>query len=121
MAFPGTYNISYYKGDTFEFNIYPKDSTGQPFNLAGYTVTFTIASSRGPSPQISVDAYAIIPPDAASVRCAILPSDAAQLPSDRIYVYDVQITKEDEELAYPLIYTLLTGNITITSDITGAV
>jgi hypothetical protein len=121
MAFPGTYNISYYKGDTFEFNIYPKDSTGQPFNLAGYNVTFTIASSRGPSPQVSVDAYAVIPPDAASVRCAILPSDAAQLLATGTYVYDVEITKEDEELPYPLVYTLLTGTITVTSDVTGAI
>ena len=24
MAFPGTYNINYYEGDTYEFIIYPK-------------------------------------------------------------------------------------------------
>jgi hypothetical protein len=121
MAFPGTYNISYYKGDTYEFNIYPKDSNGQPFDLTGYTPVFTIATSRGPSPTLSVEGYALIPPDASSLRCAILPADAAQLAAGSSYVYDIQISKESEELPYPLIYTLLTGNITVTSDVTGAV
>jgi hypothetical protein len=121
MAFPNTFNIAYYKGDTYEFNIYPKDSNGQPFDLTGYTATFTIATSRGPSPVLSVQGYATIPTDAASLRCAILPSDAAQLTAGSSYVYDVQISKEDEELPYPLTYTLLTGNITVTSDVTGAV
>lgn len=122
MAFPGTYNISYYKGDTYEFNIYPKDSNGQPFDLTGYgTPTFTIATSRGPNPTLSVEGYAIIPPDGSVVRCAILPADAAQLVAGNTYEYDVQISKEDEELPYPLVYTLLTGKITVTSDVTGAV
>ena len=43
MAFPGTYNISYYKGDTLEFKIYPKDSSGASFSLDNYIATFTIA------------------------------------------------------------------------------
>lgn len=121
MAFPGNYNISYYKGDTYEFNIYPKDSNGQPFNLTGYVANFTIATSRGPNPALSVQAYAVIPSDAASVRCAILPSDSAELVAGTTYVYDIEIVKEDEELPYPLVYTLLTGNISVTGDVTGAI
>ncbi len=36
MAFPGTYNINYYKGDTYQFRIYPKDTAGYPFDLSVY-------------------------------------------------------------------------------------
>ena len=121
MAFPGTYNISYYKGDTYEFNIYPKDSNGQPFDMTDYSATFTIADVRGPNPSVTISGYALIPTDASSVRCAILPDDAASMTAGTSYVYDIQIAKDDESLAYPLTYTLLTGNITVTSDVTGAV
>lgn len=121
MAFPGTYNIAYYKGDTFEFNIYPKDSNGQPFDMTDYAATFTIADTRGPNPSVTISGYALIPTDATSVRCAILPADAAGMTAGNSYVYDIQISKDDETLAYPLTYTLLTGNITVTNDVTGAV
>lgn len=121
MAFPSTFNISYYKGDTYEFNIYPKDSNGQPFDMTDYSATFTIADARGANPSITFSGYALIPADATSVRCAILPADAASMTSGNSYVYDVQISKEDESLPYTLTYTLLTGTITVTNDVTGAV
>lgn len=53
MAFPGTFNISYYRGDTYEFRVYPKTSSGAAFDLTSFSdsqsdhVKFTIASSRG--------------------------------------------------------------------------
>ena len=121
MAFPGTFNISYYKGDTYEFNVYPKDSTGQPFNLTGYTATFTIANTRGADPEVTFEAYALIPTEATSLSCAILPADAAQLVAGTSYVYDIQVSNADPELPYPLVYTLLTGTISVTGDVTGAV
>lgn len=121
MAFPSTFNISYYKGDTYEFNIYPKDSNGQPFDMTGYSAVFTIADTRGPSPSVTVTGYSVIPTDATSVRCAILPISSAGLTAGNSYVYDVEISKDDESLSYPLTYTLLTGNITVTNDVTGAV
>lgn len=125
MAFPGTFNISYYKGDTYEFVIYPKDSSGQPFDLTNYGATFTIASSRGTSPDVSIGGYALIPDDGGSIRCAILPEDAVDMTAGSSYVYDVQIDHVDNNadpatLVYPLTYTVLTGTITVTSDITGA-
>lgn len=121
MAFPGTYNISYYKGDTYEFNIYPKDSNGQPFDMTDYSAIFTIADTRGPNPAVTISGYALIPTDATTVRCAILPTDAASMTAGNSYVYDIQISRDDESLPYPLTYTLLTGTITVTSDVTGAV
>lgn len=56
MAFPGTYNINYYKGDTYEFNVYPKNSDGTTFNLntdPAYTPTFTIATKRGSASTVA--------------------------------------------------------------------
>ena len=50
MAFPGTYNFSYYKGDTNEFVIRPKNASGSAFDLTGYTAAFFIASARGDNP-----------------------------------------------------------------------
>lgn len=48
MAFPGTFNINYYKGDTYEFNVYPKTTAGAVFSMQGYETTkFTISSVRG--------------------------------------------------------------------------
>jgi len=47
MAFPGTYNFSYYRGDTYEFIIQPKNSLGGNFDLSGYTAEFNVATARG--------------------------------------------------------------------------
>ena len=38
MAFPATYDINYYRGDTLEFNIYPKLNDNSAFDLDGYEV-----------------------------------------------------------------------------------
>lgn len=49
MTFPATYNINYYLGDTHEFKVYPKDSSGAAFPLATYTdVEFIIAETGAP-------------------------------------------------------------------------
>jgi len=37
MAFPGTFNFSYYRGDTNQFVIRPKNASGSAFDLTGYT------------------------------------------------------------------------------------
>ena len=48
MAFPSTYNFSYYRGDTYQFVIRPKNANGTTFALDDYeNVDFTIANVRG--------------------------------------------------------------------------
>ena len=49
MAFPGTYNFSYYRGDTYQFIIRPKNANGTTFALDDYAgnAVFTIANRRG--------------------------------------------------------------------------
>lgn len=121
MAFPGTYNFSYYRGDTFEFKVYPKDASGGIFDLTGYsTPVFKIATSRGSSGVASqVDGYAAISADKTHILCVIEPSVGVGLtPGANAHVYDIEITKSGAD--YDRKYTLLTGSISVTDHITGA-
>lgn len=120
MAFPGTYNISYYKGDTLEFRIYPKDSNGNPFPLSQYsgtsgTTKFTIASARGAT-EGSINGYAQISFDQTFILCAITPANGETLEAGTEYVYDVEIARTSSP--YDFIYTLLTGTITVLEQVT---
>jgi hypothetical protein len=114
MAFPGTYNFSYYRGDTAEFVIRPKTSNGAAFDLTGFSADFFIANTRGPNPTQSYEAQAVVSGVTDTVTCTILPGLGRDLVAGT-YVYDVQISDGPLE-----IYTILTGTITVTNDISGA-
>lgn len=126
MAFPSTYNFNYYKGDTFEFRIYPKNSNGSAFDLTTYDLAavppgdggkFTIARSRGAAGVASrVTASAVISLVDNSIICTITPTVGNQLIAGSSYFYDVEISKGNGST----VYTLLTGGISITDQITGA-
>lgn len=120
MAFPATYNISYYMGDTHEFRIYPKDASGAAFPLSQYpTVKFTIAERRGtplPDDMTPIEAYAEFSTDRTNILCAIDNTHAANLDITKQYVYDVQISKTGTP--YDSVLTLLTGNISLTDQVT---
>jgi hypothetical protein len=119
MAFPSTYNISYYKGDTLEFRIHPKDSSGNTFDLDGYegSEKFTIAPARG-NPANEKVAFAEISDDKTYILCTIEPDIGLQLTAGTTYYYDIQIDKSGTD--YDYVYTLLTGTITVTEHVTGA-
>lgn len=117
MAFPGTYNFNYYKGDTLEFKIYPKTTSGTPFALDDYTASFNIATQRGVAVENQINAYSAISSDKTHVTCVITPSDGNQLTAGTPYVYDVEV-RNLSATEYPRVYTLLTGDITITEQIT---
>lgn len=114
MSFPGSYSFSYYRGDTFPFIIRPKDSSGSQFDLTGYTAIFTISSSRGPSPSSSYSGTAVVNDVDDIVTCTISATVGRNLDPAVAWVYDVQITNGVE------IFTILTGSISATNDITGA-
>ena len=116
MAFPGELNISYYKGDTYEFKIYPKKTDGTVFNMSGYSVKFSMATERGSSTII--EGYSSISSDNTYVSCAITPGNGDSLVSGTQYVYDVEIKKSSTP--YNLVHTLLTGTITVTNQVTPA-
>jgi hypothetical protein len=117
MAFPGTYNFSYYRGDTYQFVIRPKNANGTTFALDAYAgnADFTIANRRG-STGTQVSATATVDTANDIVTCTITGATGRGLVGGTTYVYDVQIDN-----GAGVIFTLLTGSITVTDDITGAV
>ena len=125
MAFPGTYNFDYYRGDTFVFTITPKTSDGATFSLDSYAsagAIFTIASSRGNSPTSTINSVddsaslsAVINTSTDIITCTIKPDARTVLVGGSTYYYDIEIFNGTS-----LRYTLLTGAITVTDDVTGA-
>jgi hypothetical protein len=114
MAFPGTYNFNYYKGDTYQFVIRPKNSDGSQFDLTGFTAIFTIATARGSAGTKYVAAASI---DTVNdlVTCTITNTVGTSIPAGTTYVYDVQISN-----ASSIVHTLLTGTVSITEQVTGS-
>jgi hypothetical protein len=130
MAFPGTYNINYYKGDTLEFKIYPKIANGDPFLLTPFVYDhddnlttadfdssiFAFAETTGGSSAVGYhECYAKIADNGTYVLCAIRPDDASYLTAGKTYVYDVQVSRPG--LDYPMVVTLLSGTITVTDQV----
>jgi hypothetical protein len=117
MAFPGTYNFSYYRGDTYQFVIRPKNANGTTFSLDDYAgnADFTISNRRG-STGTQISATATVDTANDIVTCTITGATGRGLVGGTTYVYDVQIDN-----GAGVIFTLLTGSITVTDDITGAV
>jgi hypothetical protein len=114
MAFPTTYNINYYRGDTHEFTLYPKTSTGAPFDMTAFeTVTFKIAATRG---NATTQTATATPASAnTAVVCVIPPLVGANLTAGQTYVYDVEL--RDSTPTPNVVYTILTGTITVTEGV----
>lgn len=120
MAFPGTYDINYYKGDTLEFRIYPKDSNGDAFPLSQYVspngvTRFTIATGKGVT-EGNINGYAKISNDQQYILCAITPANGALMTAGVDYVYDVEIARTNAP--YDFVYTLLKGSINVEEQVT---
>ena len=122
MAFPAIYDFNYYKGDTFEFRIYPKKNDGTVFDLSAFYIPtnyantpdnvtdtvapydsaqFTIAEVRGatkivnglPVAVVPIKCFARVSDDNTFVQCAIRPVEGNQLVAGTEYVYDVEVKK----------------------------
>ena len=125
MAFPGTFDFDYYRGDTFTFTITPKTSAGATFQLDNYAAAgaiFSIASSRGNNATTSINSVADTSKLSATINtatdtiaCVIKPGARTNLVGGSTYYYDVEIFNSAS-----LRHTLLTGAITVTDDVTGA-
>lgn len=118
MAFPATYNIQYYKGDTYQFVIRPKSSSGEifPVTSAAYNAYFRIATQRGGIDGSGLASGGTSISDNA-VTCTITPSIGSNLNPNTTYYYDVSIASKTDS---NIVYTLLTGTISITPDIASA-
>jgi hypothetical protein len=113
MAFPGTYNFRYYKGDTFEFIIRPKDGSGNAFPLDSYldSATFTIANQRGAG-GIRYAGLAVVDTANDIITCTITPTVGEDLTPGVTWYYDIEVRD-----AFT-VYTFLTGTITVENDVT---
>lgn len=114
MSFPATYNINYYQGDTYQFVIRPKTSAGEifPVTSAAYDAYFRIDIQRGRADGNGIEGLASIGDN--SVTCTITPTVGNTLNPGTTYFYDVSIEDKDDP---NVVYTLLTGTISITADI----
>jgi len=120
MAFPGELNINYYKGDTHEFKVYPQKTDGSIFYLTDYgNATFTIAETRGAAGVAlgQINASASISNDSTYITCAITPENGKLMDAAKTYVYDIQVYSQGPN-TYDKVFTLLTGNISVTDDVT---
>jgi len=115
MSFPGNYNIRYYKGDTYQFVIRPKTTAGSvyPVDSNTYDAYFRISTSRDGLADDTKDANTTISNN--SIICELRPNVGNDLTPGIAYYYDVSIqNKEDAQI----VYTLLTGTISVSGDIT---
>jgi hypothetical protein len=110
LAFPATYSLNLYSGDTYEFVVVPRNSDGSDFSLTGYTAQCNIAPSRGSTSKTAVQT--VVNTTLNTVTCTILPGVSGSLTAGTTYVYDVEVTNGSDK-----VYTLLTGNITVTEDV----
>jgi uncharacterized repeat protein (TIGR02543 family) len=120
MAFPGELNINYYKGDTHEFKVYPQKTDGSIFYLNDYSnSSFTIAELRGEAGVElgQINASAKISNDGTHIVCAITPENGKLMDPTKTYVYDVQVYSQGPD-TYDKIFTLITGSISVTDDVT---
>ena len=119
MAFPSTFNFSYYKGDTYQFVIRPKTSNSQQFDLTNYAsedASFTISTARGSAGVPGKKIGEVIIDDAeGTITCTITPTVGNNLTAGT-WLYDVEIVDSTGDL----VYTILTGTITVTDQISGA-
>ena len=109
MSYPATYNFSYYRGDTYQFNILPKDAAGVAFPLTGYNAIFSIAPSDGSSAAVEAPTGSAVI-SGGEVQCQIL-SDFGKNLLIKPYIYDITIKKA------ALVYTILKGTITVSPDV----
>jgi hypothetical protein len=115
MSFPGSYNIRYYKGDLYQFVIRPKTTAGEiyPVDSATYYSYFRISTSRDGESIDTEEGSTAISDNA--ITCEIRPDIGNSLIPGTTYYYDVSI---EDKLNANIVYTLLTGTISVTGDIT---
>lgn len=113
MAFPATYNINLYRGDTFNFVVNPKNPNGTSFNLTGYNSLFIIATERNNPAAFVGYGTSSINTSAGTITCEIPAAFSRASLSGPAYVYDLEIANSSEAQQY----TLLTGNIAVAADV----
>jgi hypothetical protein len=118
MAFPATYDFNYYRGDTYQFVVRPKNANNAAFPLDNYTSgpLFSISNYRGPAKsgisKLTVSCSAEVDTIQDIVTCTITPIAGNKLTAGVPYYYDVQVKTTSGS-----VLTLITGTITVTDDV----
>lgn len=118
MGFPATFNILYYRGDTYEFVIQPKNADGTAFDLTDYptaSAKFTVASRTGGNDTFVFNGDVSVNDESSYITCTISSEDGQSLVQGTSYVYDVQIKSALNT------FTLIAGGLSVTNDISGRV
>lgn len=119
MALPATKNLSYYRGDTFTFAVYPKTTNGAAMSLIdandnAFESYFFISTNRTiEDPTDVIECITSTNTSESYILCQISSIVGRDLVPGTAYVYEVKIknTYNGE------IYTLVTGNLTVTGSV----
>lgn len=112
-------DLTIYRGDSKTWNITFTDSAGAAINITGYTVFFTVKKKNSYTDD-TVDTAAIVQknitvhtaPATGQTQVALQPSDTSSV-TPAVYVYDMQLKDTSGT-----ILTFITGNFTISADVT---
>lgn len=104
-------HINVYQGDTYTHELRLKDSSNVAINITGRVYSGQIRKAKISSNVIATFTTSITDAPNGKVTFSLLPNITANIPSG-IYVYDLQ------ELNGAIVTTLLTGNVTISKEIT---
>ena len=102
------------RGDTWSRTIYFEDADGNPININGWTVFFTVKAKTDDPDSAAIISKTITVfsnPNAGEAEIALSSTDTAQVIEN--YLFDIQIKTSNNE-----IITVLEGILTITQDIT---
>jgi len=113
MAFPAIYDFDYYEGDTHTFEVVVKGRSGTNFlelPRAGTTYTFSIANERSAGASFKTTGSIIATTDL--ISCTI---SGSLTPGQ--YVYSVRQNQPAFGGGAALVYTFVTGTITVNSKV----
>lgn len=113
MTFPVVYDFDYYEGDTYTFEVVVKGRYNTNFlelPRAGTTYTFSIANERSAGASFKTNGYII--PSTDLISCTVS-GDQNLVPGK--YVYSVRQNQPAFGGGAALVYTFVTGTITVNS------
>lgn len=111
---PATYNITYYRGDSFSLTIKVYDANGQPLDMNAWTgVTFGLNKERG-SYTNTIGLGAVLNKSQSLITCSISTGTGDTLSGS--YFYDVTLYKLSANVVTSE-YTVMTGSLTVVNDV----
>jgi hypothetical protein len=114
MSIPKSYDINYYVGDLYQLVLYPKDESGNQYDLENHTGLLTIATERGNIGSTVVSASVQMSASPSRMVMTISPENGIIL-TGASYVYDLEVIDQDKP---DEIYSFLTGTITTQQGVT---